>query len=116
MRLFKKIMSCVFVAMICVTLSGASLVLAETDSVTAYASHGSTESLKGKSCTFQLYVKSGNKGAGTLYLKDPYLWHQWDYKYLSNGGSYKKSFPNVGSSKAYWYGFAENSKVTITVS
>lgn len=87
---------------------------AQTSTTTRYASSGYTSVLKGESCTFELFVKSGNKGAGTLYLKDPYLWHQWDYIYLK-GGSYYKRFSNVGSSRAYWKGFAENSKVRITV-
>ena len=116
MNVLKKMMSIIFVALMCVMLGGASFVLAKTVSIECYTRHGETEAVKGKSCTFKLYVKSGNKGTGTLYLKDPYLWHQWDYKYLSNGGNYQKSFPNVGSSRAYWKGAAENSKLTIIVS
>lgn len=112
MKIMKRMMACALAVTMFVIAGSAAFAASKS----ATSTDGYTKTLDGKSCTFKVNVKSGNKGAGTLYLKDPFLWHQWDYKYYSNGGSYSKSYPNVGSSSASWRGFAENSTVTITVS
>ncbi len=102
-------------ALAAVMVGGSITASAATESVKAYSSWNYTEVLSGQTGQLTTSVKKGSKGQGTMYIKDPYIWHYVGSHYFSNGGKTTTKWDKYGSKKAKWKGFAENCKVTIEV-
>ena len=88
---------------------------AASATINAYGTFGYTSVLTGPRMKLTCTAKANQKGNGSLYLKDPYLWHEWKGVNIGTTGARTKTISSAdGSANASWKGYAENSKVTIS--
>ena len=113
MNLAKRITTGVMMATL--LFGTASTAFAASATITAYGSFGYTNVLTGPRMKLTCTARANERGNGSLYLKDPYLWHEWVGVNIGTTGARTKTITNAdGSKSAKWKGFAENSKVTIS--
>lgn len=112
-RIGKKIVTGMMVTTLMV--ASATTAFAASASINAYGTFGYTSVLTGPRMKLTCTAKTNEKGNGSLYLKDPYFWHEWKGVNIGTTGARTKTISSAdGSSKANWKGYAENSKVTIS--
>ncbi len=109
-RMVTFLMAIVMVFAVCGTAFAAS------STATHWESFGNTSAVgPGAKTTASYEFKASRKGYYTVSIKDPMLWHEWYTSdvYQSNVKSSKTI--TGGSKNAYWKGWVQNGKVTITV-